>query len=63
MSDAGTGSLKHIDAMRLWMATHLDLPEQVGDVLVIKGQGAAQQRIQDDAAAPHIHLWPTVQLP
>lgn len=42
------------------MAAHLDLPEQIGDVFIIKGQGAAQQRIQDDPAAPHINLWATV---
>ena len=44
-------------------AADLDLPEQVGDVLIVKGQRAAQQRIQDDAAARHIHLWAAVQLP
>ena len=41
----------------------LDFPEQVGDVLVIKWQGSAQQSIQDDAAAPHIHFWAAIELP
>lgn len=41
----------------------LDLFEQVGDVFVIKGQGAAQQRVQDDATAPHVYLGAGVQLP
>jgi hypothetical protein len=40
----------------------LYLLEQVGDVLVVKGQRAAQQRVQDDAAGPHVHLGPGVQL-
>lgn len=40
----------------------LDLLEQVGDVLVIKGQTATQQGIQDDAAAPYIYFWATIQL-
>lgn len=30
----------------------LDLFEQVGNVLVVEGQAAAQQRVQDDAARP-----------
>jgi hypothetical protein len=42
---------------------HLDLAEQVGDVLVVKGQATAQERIQDDPAAPHVHLGARVQLP
>ena len=37
-------------------AVTLDLLEEVGNVLVVKGEGAAQQRIEDDAAAPHVHL-------
>ena len=40
----------------------LDFLEQVWNVLVIKGQAAAQQRIQDDAAAPDINLRPSIQL-
>ena len=40
----------------------LDLLEQVGDVLVIKGQAATQQSIQDDAAAPYIYFWAAIQL-
>ena len=40
----------------------LDLLEQVGDVLVIKGQTATQQSIQDDAAAPYIYFWAAIQL-
>ena len=39
----------------------LDLLEQVGDVLVIKGQTATQQSIQDDAAAPYIYFWASIQ--
>lgn len=42
--------------------THLDLFEEVGDVLVVKRQAATQQRIQDDTAAPHVHLWARIQL-
>jgi hypothetical protein len=40
----------------------LDLLEQVWDVLVIKGQAATQQRIQDHATAPHIYLRASIQL-
>jgi hypothetical protein len=31
-------------------------------VLVVKGQGAAEQRVQDDAAGPDVDLWAGVQL-
>mmetsp|Transcript_7285 Transcript_7285/g.26071 ORF Transcript_7285/g.26071 Transcript_7285/m.26071 type:complete len:273 (+) Transcript_7285:1135-1953(+) len=34
----------------------LDLLEEVGDALVVEGQRAAEQRVQDDATAPHVHL-------
>ncbi len=44
-------------------AGHLDLSEEVGDVLIVKWQAAAKQGIEDDAAAPHVHLWSRVQLP
>ena len=40
----------------------LDLLEEVWDVLVVEGQGAAQQRVQDDATAPDVHLRASVQL-
>ncbi len=40
----------------------LDLFEQVGDVLVVKRQAAAEQRVQDDAAGPDVHLWAGVEL-
>lgn len=40
----------------------LDLLEQVGDVLVIKRETAAQQGIQDDAAAPYIYFRAAIQL-
>lgn len=40
----------------------LDLLEQVGDVLIVKGEAATQQGIQDDAAAPHIHFCAAIQL-
>jgi len=40
----------------------LDFFEQVGDVFVVKRQGAAQQGVQYDPAAPHVHLRPGVQL-
>lgn len=40
----------------------LDLLEQVGDVLIIKGQTATEQGIQDDTAAPYIYFWASVQL-
>jgi hypothetical protein len=41
--------------------TYLDLFEQVRDVLVVKRQAPAQQRIQDHATAPHVHLGARVQ--
>ena len=50
-------------AARLPPSPHLDLLEQVWDVLVVKGQRAAQQRVQDHAAGPHIHLGPRIQPP
>ena len=40
-----------------------DLLEQIWNGLVIEGKAAAEQRIQDDPTAPHIHLWAGVQLP
>mmetsp|Transcript_19642 Transcript_19642/g.63034 ORF Transcript_19642/g.63034 Transcript_19642/m.63034 type:complete len:223 (+) Transcript_19642:995-1663(+) len=40
----------------------LDLLEEVWDVLVVEGQGAAQQGVQDDAARPDVHLRPRVEL-
>jgi len=39
-----------------------DLLEQVGDGLVVEGQAATQQGVQDDPAAPHIHLRSRVEL-
>ena len=41
----------------------LDLFEQVGDVLVVEGQAAAQQGEQDDPAGPDIHFWARIQTP
>ena len=41
----------------------LDLFEQVGDVLVVEGQAAAQQREQDDPAGPDVHFGARVQTP
>lgn len=38
-----------------------DLLEQRGDVLVVKGQSATQQGVQDHSAAPDVHLWACVQ--
>jgi hypothetical protein len=40
----------------------LDLLEQIGDVLVVKGQRAAQESVEDDAAAPHIDFGAGVKL-
>lgn len=40
----------------------LDLLEQVGDVLIIKRETATQQGVQDDATAPYIYFWATIQL-
>mgnify|MGYP001811132557 CR=1 FL=1 len=40
----------------------LDLLEKVWDVLVVKGQAAAEQRVQDHAARPHVDLGARVQL-
>jgi len=33
------------------------------EVLAIEGQRAADQRVEDDAQAPHVHLRPVVLLP
>mmetsp|Transcript_43452 Transcript_43452/g.87601 ORF Transcript_43452/g.87601 Transcript_43452/m.87601 type:complete len:420 (-) Transcript_43452:534-1793(-) len=41
----------------------LDLAEEVRHVLVIKGERAAQERIQDDATGPDVHLGPHICLP
>ena len=41
----------------------LDLLEQVGDIFIVKGQRTAQEGIKDNAAAPHIDLRTSVQLP
>lgn len=38
-----------------------DLLEESADVVVLEGQTSAEHHIQDDAAAPHIHLRPRVQ--
>lgn len=38
-----------------------DLLKQRGDMLVIKGQSAAQQGIQDYPAAPDVHLWACIE--
>lgn len=40
----------------------LDLLEQVWYVLIIKGQAATQQRVQDDTTAPHVNLGASIQL-
>eukprot|EP00951_Prasinocladus_malaysianus_P004987 scaffold35423_cov35-Prasinocladus_malaysianus.AAC.4 len=37
----------------------LDLLEQIGDVLVVKGKAAAQERVQNHTAAPDINLQTT----
>ena len=42
---------------------HLDLFEEVGDVLVVEGQAAAEEGVQNDAAAPDVYLRSRVQLP
>ena len=44
------------------MKLTLDLPEQRRHVLVVEGEGAAQERVEDDAARPDVHLRPGVQL-
>ena len=38
-----------------------DLLEQRGDVLIVKGQRATQQRVQDHPTAPDVDLWACVQ--
>mmetsp|Transcript_8808 Transcript_8808/g.28374 ORF Transcript_8808/g.28374 Transcript_8808/m.28374 type:complete len:234 (-) Transcript_8808:396-1097(-) len=40
----------------------LDLLEQVGDVLVVKGERAAEQGVKDDPARPDVHLGTRVEL-
>mmetsp|Transcript_10454 Transcript_10454/g.43278 ORF Transcript_10454/g.43278 Transcript_10454/m.43278 type:complete len:343 (+) Transcript_10454:2484-3512(+) len=40
----------------------LDLLEQVRDGLVVEGEGAAQERVQDHPARPHVHLRTAVEL-
>eukprot|EP00982_Pelagococcus_subviridis_P010068 30965-Pelagococcus_subviridis.AAC.8 len=40
----------------------LDLLEQVRYRLVVERQRPAQERVQDDAAGPHVHLGAAVQL-
>lgn len=37
-------------------ALTLDLFEQVGYVFVVKGQGPAEEGVEDDAARPHVDL-------
>ncbi len=39
-----------------------DLFEEVGDVLVVKGEAATQERVQDHSARPDVHLGACVQL-
>ncbi len=38
----------------------LDLLEQVGNVLIIKGQTATQECIEDNATAPYIYFRATI---
>lgn len=38
-----------------------DLLKQRGDMLIIKGQSAAQQGIQDHPTAPDVHLWACIE--
>lgn len=38
-----------------------DLLEQGGDVLVVKGQSATQEGIEDDTTAPDVHLWASIE--
>ena len=45
------------------MRSTFDLLEEVGDVLVVEGQAAAEQRVENDAAAPHVDLRPRVKPP
>ena len=33
------------------------------EVVAVEGQGAADQRVQDDAQAPDVHFWAIVLLP
>jgi hypothetical protein len=40
----------------------LDFLEQVWNILVIKGQAAAEQGVQDNSTAPDVNFWPSVQL-
>ena len=40
----------------------LDLPEESCHVLVVKGQRAAEERVEDNSAGPDVHLGARVQL-
>ena len=42
--------------------TRLDLPEECGDVLVVKRESPAQESIKDNSAGPDIHLGTSVEL-
>jgi len=39
----------------------LDFLEQVANVLVIKRQRTAQNGVQNNTAAPHVHFWSRVE--
>mmetsp|Transcript_13569 Transcript_13569/g.27760 ORF Transcript_13569/g.27760 Transcript_13569/m.27760 type:complete len:347 (-) Transcript_13569:810-1850(-) len=41
----------------------LDLLEEVGDGLVVEGKRPAEESVEDDAAAPHVHLRAGVKVP
>ena len=41
--------------------TSPDLLEEGGDVLVVERQSAAEKGVEDNTAAPDVHLWASVQ--
>ena len=45
-----------VEVVRDGEDARLDLPEEGRHVLVVKGQGAAQQGVQDHATGPNVDL-------
>ena len=42
--------------------SRLDLPEERGDVLVVKGESPAEESVQHHSTGPYVHLGTSVEL-
>lgn len=50
-----------VEVLRDVKHTSPDLLEEGGHMLIIEGQSATEEGIEDDTAAPDVHLWASIQ--